>query len=107
MPSQQARSQMLDLRGNFKYGKKNINCSLGCDQTEDQPHILICPAINAPIETNDYSDFYGNDPIKVEAITKKLMKRFLEFKATVHRRTQPSAAATSNDNDNIDIINVA
>ena len=102
-----ARSHMLDLRGNFKYGKANINCSLGCDQMEDQPHILSCPAINAQTETNDYNDIYGNDPIKVQAITKKLMKRFSEFKATVHRQTQPSAAATSNDNDIIDIISVA
>ena len=51
---------------------------------------------------------FGNNPKKVEAITKKLMKRISEFKATVHRQTQPSAAATSsNDNVNIDIINVA
>ena len=51
---------------------------------------------------------FGNNPKKVEAITKKLMKRISEFKATVHRQTQPSAAATSsNDNVNIDIIYVA
>ena len=91
-----------------KYSKSNINCSLGCDQIEDQPHILRCPAINAQIETDDYNDIFGNDPKQVEAITKKLKKRFSEFKATVHRQTQPSAAATSsNDNVNIDVINVA
>ena len=105
-----ARSHMLDLRGNFKYGKVDTNCSLGCDQLEDQPHLLSCPAINAQIATNDYSDIFGNNPLKVETITRKLFSKYSEFKATVHRQNQPSAAATNDDNDNfvdIDVIDVA
>ena len=67
---------MVKPKGWVKYSKSNINCSLGCDQIEDQPYILRYPAINAQIETDDYSDIFGNDPKKVEAITKKLKKRF-------------------------------
>ena len=104
-----ARSHMLDLKGNFKYGKDNINCSLGCNQMEDQPHLLSCPVINSQQETNDYSDLFGTNPEKTELITKKLMIKFNEFKTTVHRQSQPNAASTDNIDDNnvnIDVIHV-
>ena len=32
---------MLDVQGNFKAGKKDINCRLRCDTVEDQEHIYI------------------------------------------------------------------
>ena len=37
-----ARSQMLEVKNNFKVGKYDLNCSLGCDTTEGQEHPLQC-----------------------------------------------------------------
>ena len=38
-----ARSQMLDVKCNFKLGKPDLKCSLGFDSSDDQEHILLCP----------------------------------------------------------------
>ena len=108
-----ARAQMLDVKHNFKFGKLNLNCSLSCDTAEDQDHSLRCPVLREKDEKEmiNYTNIYTQDHIKVTQITQILMRKFELFtklKATVHRQTQPSAAATSsNDNVNIDVINVA
>ena len=104
LPQKVDRQKLL-----FLYGKDNINCSLGCNQMEDQPHLLSCPVINSQQETNDYSDLFGTNPEKTELITNKLMIKFNEFKTTVHRQSQPNAASTDNIDDNnvnIDVIHV-
>ena len=44
----QARSRMLDLRGNFKqkYRKYDWNCELGCNKEETQEHLLTCEMLS-------------------------------------------------------------
>ena len=37
-----ARAYMLELKGNFKTGKKDKNYSIGCNNVEDQKDIYIC-----------------------------------------------------------------
>ena len=41
-----ARTQTLDVKCNFKSGKSDLRCSMGCDSNEDQEHLLLCPALN-------------------------------------------------------------
>ena len=104
-----SRAHMLDLKNNFKIGKKDFNCSLGCDQLEDQPHLLSCPIINSELEKDqaNYDDIFGTDPKKIEKITKTLIDKYTKFKTTVHRSPEASAAtATSDINDNNVNVNV-
>ena len=51
------------LRGNFKAGKTNINCRLGCDNVEDQTHIYYCDALKDEDseDTLSYTDIYGTE----------------------------------------------
>ena len=70
-----SRAHMLDLKNNFKMGKSDFNCSLGCNQLEDQPHLLSCPIINSESDQENYSDIFGTDPKKIEAITKTLIRQ--------------------------------
>ena len=85
-----ARAQMLDVKHNFKVGKPNLNCSLGCNNAEeDQDHILRCPVLREKDEKEmiNYTNIYTQDHIKVTQITQILMRKFELFtnlKATVH-----------------------
>ena len=98
-----ARSHMIDVKRNFKNGKDNVTCSLGCNEPEDQHHLLTCQKINSQTSDIKYSDIYGNNPGKIEDITRKLFENFKQFKTTVHRQSQPSAATADS---NIDTYNV-
>ena len=103
-----SRAHMLDLKNNFKIGKNDLNCSLGCNQLEEQPHLLSCPVINSESDQGNYSDIFGTDPKKIEAITKTLIDKFTKFKTTVHRSPEASAATANSDiNDNNVNANVA
>ena len=84
-----ARAQVLDVKCNFKFGKSDLKCSLGCDSNEDQEHRLHCPVLNdngikaAP----KYEEIYGSNQIKVKKVTQILMRKYNKFskmKATVH-----------------------
>ena len=72
-----ARAHMLNLKGNFKEGKQDVNCSLGCDSVEDQKHLYDCPELED--DTNEevmiYEEIYGSDHNKVKRVTQRLMKR--------------------------------
>ena len=99
-----ARSHMLDLKCNFKLGKFNLKCSLGCDQDETQQHLFVCPALDDDDSEipGKYEDVYCNDKDKVRMVTRALMSRFQQFinkKTTVHRTPNP-CAATANNNAN-------
>ena len=96
-----ARANMLDVRGNFKTGKKDINCRLGCDTVEDQNHIYNCDALKDDYneENLSYSDIYGNDLEKIRRVTQRLMKKFLKLTTTMHRQTDPCAAMADDDTD--------
>ena len=96
-----ARANMLDVRGNFKTGKKDINCRLGCDTVEDQNHIYNCDALKDDYneENLSYNDIYGNDLEKIRRVTQRLMKKFLKLTTTMHRQTDPCAAMADDDTD--------
>ena len=72
-----ARAHMLELKGNYKEGKRNINCSLGCDKVEDQKHIFECPVLEDDVseENKEYDDIYLSDQKKIRMVTQRLMKR--------------------------------
>ena len=63
------------MKNNFKIGKNDLDCSLGCNQLEDQPHLLRCLVINSESDQGNYSDIFGTDPKKIEAITKTLIRQ--------------------------------
>ena len=98
------------LRGNFKAGKTNINCRLGCDNVEDQTHIYYCDALKDEDseDTLSYTDIYGTDLLKIRRVSQRLMKRFQKLTTTVHRQTEPCAATDADTDDNNDnIVNVS
>ena len=101
-----ARANMLDVRGNFKTGKKDINCRLGCDTVENQKHIYNSYALEDDYEEEDvcYNDIYGNDLEKIRRVPQRLMKKFLKLTTTVHRQTDPCAAMADDDTDDNDNI---
>ena len=102
-----SRAHMLDIRGNFKTGKTDINCRLGCDNVEDQIHIYYCDALEDEDseDTISYTDIYGSDLEKIRKVTQRLMQRFQKLTTTVHRQTEPCAATANDDTgDNYDII---
>ena len=97
-----ARAHMLDLKCNFKFGKDDLKCSLGCDQDETQHHLFVCPALDddESEERGKYEDIYCNDREKVRVVTRALMLRFQQFlikKTTVHRTPKPCAATANNN----------
>ena len=62
---------------------------MGCDNTEDQEHILRCPVLRKNDEDDliDYKDIYSQDLIKIKKVTQILMTKFYKFtklKAMVH-----------------------
>ena len=108
-----ARAQMLDVKHNFKLGKSNLSCSLGCDSLEDQEHILRCPVLREDDESEkiNYTDIYSQD-LKVMQVTQTLMRKFEKFttiKATVHgQSTQTKSSADESEDliDNVDSISI-
>ena len=101
-----SRAHMLDLRGNFKAGKTNIKCRLGCDNVEDQTHIYYCDALEDEDSepTLRYTDIYGSDSEKIRKVTQRLIKRFQKLTTTVHRQPEPCAATDADTDDNHDNI---
>ena len=106
-----ARSHMLELKANFKLGKTNIQCSLGCDNVEDQKHLFDCPELKDEEENDDevlsYEEIYGNDLDKVRRVTQRLMERFKKFTTMVNRQTKPCSATTVNNIDDDNIVNLS
>ena len=62
----QARSRMLDLRGNFKqkYKMNDWNCELGCNKVDTQEHLLICEKLAdsavSSLQVANYDDLFSN-----------------------------------------------
>ena len=110
-----ARAQMLEVKCNFKLGKPDLKCSLGCDTNEDQEHILNCPVLKEDNleQIPNYKDIFGNNQMKIKMVTQLLKQKFAKFtklKSTVHgksHQTKPSAADSTDIVDNVDdIVNV-
>ena len=108
-----ARSHMLNVKKNFKFGKTDLKCSLGCDTMEDQEHILQCPVLKEENENHqiNYTDIYSNDPCKVKNVTlilKRKFDKFTKLNATVHgqsSQTGSSAAESENIVDDVNTLN--
>ena len=108
-----ARSQMLDVKCNFKFGKLDLKCSLGCDSSEDQEHILHCPVLKDDDVTPvpDYEDIFSNNQTKIKMVTQALRKKFAKFtslkSSTVHGQspqTKPSAAKPEDAVNDVDKV---
>ena len=63
-----ARAQMLDVKCNFKFGKSDLRCSLGCDSNEDQEHLLHCPALNDGNPTAEWATIIAANICKVRGL---------------------------------------
>ena len=105
----------MEVKCNFKFGKSDLKCSLGCNANEDQEHLLHCPALNNDDLTAvpKYQDIFSNNHMKVKKVTQILMRKYTKFmkmKATVHGQSSQTkfSAAKSKDtvNDVDNLINV-
>ena len=105
-----ARAQMLKgIKNNFRQGQSDIKCSLGCDKTEDQEHLLQCPALsdNEEIQAN-YNDIYSDNMLKIRKITQILMKKFTKFttlKSTVHGQSPKTESSAAESEDKVNDVN--
>ena len=54
------RTRMIDLKANFKTGKKDLKCRLCDKHEENQQGLLVCSALNAePVRTPLYTDLFS------------------------------------------------
>ena len=101
-----ARTRMIDLRSNFKIGKKELNCRL-CDKHEESQQMLLqCSALNTePDITTNYSDLYSEDKAKVTEIAMIIKKKFEKFQfLQVHGQRSPRAQPGAASVDNVDNV---
>ena len=95
-----ARTRGLDVKNNFKQGKKDLQCRLCRKHIEDQQSLLTCEALDqgsyAHFSTQPrYSDIFSENMEKLAAITTVLHKKFDNFTYHVNRQaSQPSSSAT-------------
>ena len=109
-----ARSRTIDVKCNKLWGQKNLRCRLGCDEEENQAHLLQCKAIAGSDIVKDvpkYEDIYMNDVPKIETISKILNQKFNLLKETfdknqVHSPIQACAASASSINIYVPNVNV-
>ena len=95
---------MLDLKCNFKNGKKDLKCSICGKHDETQEGLLTCEVLPDSTETinpNTYSDLFSSDKTKVTVIAKALKEKYQSYQ--VHRQNGnnlPSAASLVTTNLN-------
>ena len=85
-----ARSNMIDLKCNFKIGQADLLCRKCSVDNETQEHISSCKALsdNSVVEAiTEYDDINSNNTQKIAVIGRILMDKFSQ----VHR-PNPSAA---------------
>ena len=78
------RSNMIDLKSNYKQGKSDIACRLCQSSEETQLHLLHCEALKDSSlltqEIPQYCDLMGQDHARIEAIGRILKTKFTQFK---------------------------
>jgi hypothetical protein len=85
----QARSRMLDLRGNFKqkYRKNDWNCELGCMKEETQEHLLTCEQLSDSAvsiqQVPKYGDLFSNQLGRQLKVASILRDRFVRRKKKI------------------------
>ena len=72
------RTEMND--NPFNYGEKNL-CNLGCQELQNNSHILSCLRVNEDTQIFKYEDFL-NGPLKLK------VQIFEKFKENLIRREQ-------------------
>ena len=105
-----ARAQMLEVKCNFKSGKSDLKCSLGCDSNEDQEHLLHCPVLNddGPTAGPKYEEIYSSNQMKVKKVTQILRRKynkFLKMKATVHGQSSQTKSSAAKSDDSVNDVN--
>ena len=105
-----ARAQTLDVKCNFKSGKSDLRCSLGCDSNEDQEHLLLCPALNDDglSAVPKYEEIYSSNQMKVKKVTQILMRKynkFMKMKATVHGQSPQTKSSAAKSDDSVNVVN--
>ena len=79
-----ARSNMLDVKCNYKQGKSDLMCGACKTDEENQLHLLHCEALKDSSILNQnipqYCDLMSQDHVKIEAIAKILKTKFTLFK---------------------------
>ena len=99
------RTRMIELRSNFKNGKKDLNCRLCGKHEESQQMILECSALNSePIVDPHYGDLFCQNKEKVMEIAlipKNNFEKFQILQVQGQRTTsaQPVAASDTIVND--------
>ena len=74
-----ARSRTIDVNCNKLRGQNSLKCRLGCDEEENQAHLLLCKVLAGSDIVKDvlnHDDIYMNDVPKIETISKILQQRF-------------------------------
>ena len=78
-----ARTQMLDVKGNFKIGQVDTKCRR-CEKFEEtQEHLLHCPTMmdgGVASDVLQYHDLLGEDTPKIKDIARILLEKFKIFK---------------------------
>ena len=92
----QARSRMLQVKGNFKIGLSDIKCRKCKLEDEEQHHIFKCPALeeNNVIPNSNipqYEMLFSDDPKNIMIIGNILRTK---FKLLTDNQTNPSAHTT-------------
>ena len=93
---------MIDLKSNFKAGKKDLKCRLCDKHEEDQRGLLLCSALNPdPSRAPPYTDLFSERKEKTTKIASILQEKFQMFQnlqVQGQRHSQPSAASALNVN---------
>ena len=93
---------MIDLKANFKVGKKDLKCRLCDKHEENQQGLLFCSALNAePVRNPLYTDLYSEKKektTKIALILKEKFQMFQNLQVQGQRQSQPSAASSLNIN---------
>ena len=96
------RTRMIDLKSNFKAGKRDLKCRLFDKHEEDQKGLLLCSALNSdPSRTPLYTDLFSERKEKTTYIALILKEKFQSFQnlqVQGQRHSQPSAASSLNAN---------
>ena len=99
-----ARTRMLDLKCNFKTGKKDLMCNVCEKHEENQEGLLTCEGLTDSTEkanSSSYSDLFSSERAKVTMIAKVLRNKYLIYQVLrKNSNNLPRAASSVNNNIN-------
>ena len=90
---------MIDLKSNFKAGKKDLKCRLCDKHEENQQGLLLCPALNSePVHRSLQFSEKKEKTTKIALILKEKFQIFQNLQVQGQSPSQPSAASSLNIN---------